>query len=266
MMYRWRSTVINSKNTIKRDYKNLILFLLISFLLPFVSIVLQGMISNEGICFVLYGIQAAAPTISAIIVLCLDKKMKKYFIEMFCREHLRIAVILPLILAGTTMILSKMIFCTLSGRSLTFGSISITQFIIILWALLAEEIGWRGYLEPLLKELGVHKWVAPCIVGIIWCLWHYHFFLQNGMKVPILLFFISCIIESYIYSFLMNITNNNIVSAMIYHFAWNLMIHIAALNPDCNNGSIFPYIILVILETLVLFIFAVQTIFDTTSV
>ena len=67
--------------------------------------------------------------------------------------------------------------------------------------------------------------------------------------------FISCIIESYIYSCLMNITGNNIVSAMIYHFAWNLLIHIVALNPDHNNGSIFPYIILVILETLVLFIF-----------
>lgn len=33
------------------------------------------------------------------------------------------------------------------------------------------------------------------------------------------------------------------------------MIHILALNPDQNNGSIFPYIILVILETLVLLIF-----------
>ncbi len=255
MMLRWRDTVINSKNTIKQEYKNLILFLLISFLLPFVAIVLQGMVSNGFICSVLYGIQAATPTISAITVLCVDKKVKIYFTEMFRKEHLGIAVILPLILASTTMILAKMIFCTLSGRSFTFGSISITQFIIILWALWAEEIGWRGYLEPLLKELGVHKWVAPCIVGIIWCLWHYHFFLQNGMEVPILLFFISCIVESYIYSFLMNITSNNIVSAMIYHFAWNLLIHIAALNPDHNNGSIFPYIILVILETLVLLIF-----------
>lgn len=254
-MLRWRDTVINSKNTIKQEYKNLILFLLISFLLPFVAIVLQAIVSNGFIRFVLYGVQAAAPTISAITVLCLDKKVKTYFMGMFSKEHLRIAVILPIIIASTTMILAKMIFCTLSGRSFTFGSISIAQFIIILWALWAEEIGWRGYLEPLLKELRVHKWVAPCIVGIIWCLWHYHFFLQNDMEVPILLFFISCIIESYIYSFLMNITSNNIVSAMIYHFAWNLLIHIAALNPDNNNGSILPYIILVILETLVLLIF-----------
>lgn len=229
--------------------------MLISFLLPFVAIVLQAIVSNAFIDFVLYGIQAAAPTISALTVLCLTKKVKTYFAEMFCKEHLRMAVILPLILVGTTMISAKIIFCILFGRSFIFERISITQFIIILWALWAEEIGWRGYLEPLLKELGVRKWIAPCIVGTIWCLWHYHFFLQNRIEVPILLFFISCIIESYIYSFLMNITGNNIVSAMIYHFAWNLLIHIAALNPDQNNGSIFPYIILVILETLVLLIF-----------
>ncbi len=224
-------------------------------MLPFVAIIAQTMISNDFICFILYGIQAAAPTISAIIVLCLNKKMKMYFTQMFQRKHLKIAIILPFFIVCTTMILAKIIFCVLFGSYFMLGSISIAQFIIILWALWAEEIGWRGYLEPLLKMCGVHKWIAPCIVGVIWCLWHYHFFIQNGTDVPILLFFISCIIESYIYSFLMSITYNSIISAMIYHFAWNLLIHITAINPSENNGNIFPYIILVILETLVLFIF-----------
>lgn len=118
---RWRDIVIKSKYTIGQEHKNLILFLLISFLLPFVAVVLQAILSNGFICFVLYGIQAAAPTISAIIVLCLGKKAKTYFAEMFCKEHLRMAVILPPILASTTMISAKMIFCALFGRSFTFG-------------------------------------------------------------------------------------------------------------------------------------------------
>ncbi len=119
-------------------------------------------------------------------------------------------------------------------------------------ALLAEEIGWRGYLEPWLEAYGLHRRIVPCIVGAVWCLWHYHFFLRNGIQVPMPLFFISCIVESYIYSFLMSVTNHNIVSAMIYHFAWNLLIHVTAISPVDNNGSLFPYIILVILEVLVL--------------
>lgn len=236
----------------KQEYKNLISFLIISFSLPFAAIVAQTIISNACICFVLYGIQAAAPTISAIVVLCWNKKAKISLSQMFSKEHLRMAVFLPFMIACTTMFLAKIIFCALFGRSFILGSISVTQFIIILWALWAEEIGWRGYLEPLLKSCGVDKRMVPCMVGVIWCLWHYHFFLQNGIEVPIFLFFISCIIESYIYSFLMNVTCDNIVSAMAYHFAWNLLIHIAALNPSDNNGSIFPYLILVILEILAL--------------
>lgn len=216
------------------------------------AIVVQTLILNDFICFVLYGIQAAAPTISALVVLCLNKKVKTHFTQMFRKEHLKMAIVLPFVIACTTMILAKIIFCILFGRDFMLGNISIAQFIVILWALLAEEIGWRGYLEPLLKTYGVHKWIVPCIVGVIWCVWHYHFFLQNGIEVPIPLFFISCIIESYIYSFLMNVTCNNIVSAMTYHFAWNLLLHIMAVNPAQNNGSIFPYFILVILEALVL--------------
>lgn len=239
--------------TKNKIFKNLILFLLIAFLLPCVAVVAQTLITNGFIDFVLYGIQAASPTISAIIVLCLNKKAKTYFSQMFHKEYLIISIILPFIVACTTMFLAKIIFCILFEKDFILGNISISQFIILLWAFFAEEIGWRGYLEPLLKMCGFNKWLIPCAVGVIWCLWHYHYFLQNRIEVPILLFFISCIIESYIYSFLMSITYN-IVSAMTYHFAWNLLIHIVAINPIENNGNIFPYIILVILETLILIV------------
>lgn len=235
-----------------KEYKNLIMFLLIAFLLPLAAIALQAMIPNDLIRFVLYGIQAAAPTFSAIVVLCLNKKAKAHFTRSFRKERLKTALILPTIIACFTMFLAKLIYCVIFRADFALGSISTTQFIIILWAFVAEEIGWRGYLEPLLRMYGVHKRIVPCIIGIIWCLWHYHFFLQNSVAVPIPLFFISCIIESYIYSFLMRATSNNIVSAMTYHFAWNLFIHVAAITPSDNNGSIFPYIILVVLEALLL--------------
>ena len=163
---------MNSRYTIRKECKNLILFLLISFLLPLASVATQTMISNHFICFILYGIQAAAPTISAIIVLCLDKKVKSYFAQMFRKEHLKMAIILPFIIAGTTMILAKIIFCVLSGKAFMLGNVSSIQFIIILWALLAEEIGWRGYLEPWLEADGLHRRSVPWIVGAVWCLWH----------------------------------------------------------------------------------------------
>lgn len=235
--------------------RNFILFLLGSFLIPLASITAQTMISNDFICFVLYGIQAAAPTISAIIVLWLNKEVKIHFAQLFRKEYLKRAVILPFSIACMTMLLAKIVFCVLSERAFVLGYLSAVQWVIILWAVWAEEIGWRGYLEPLLKMHGVHRWAAPCMVGVIWCLWHYHFFLQRGMEVPVPLFLISCIIESYIYSFFMSLTRNNLVSAMTYHFAWNLFMHIAAVSPADNDGNLFPYIILAMLEAVVLCVF-----------
>ncbi len=58
----------------RKQAKNLTLFLLITFLLPFISIVAQTTISNNFIRFILYGIQAASPTISVIAILYLKKE------------------------------------------------------------------------------------------------------------------------------------------------------------------------------------------------
>lgn len=240
---------------IRKDYKNLISFLLIAFLLPFISVVAQKIIRNNSVSFVLFGIQAAAPTVSAIVILLFNKKGKKFLKIMFRKEYLQRAIFLPLIVAGVTMFLAKLVFCILFKTDFGLKSISAVQLVVIIWALFAEEIGWRGYLEPLLIKIGVSKRLVPSIVGMIWCLWHYHYFLQGSIQVPVLLFLISCIIESYIYSFLMCMTRGNIVSSMTYHFAWNLFIHIAAINPADNSGNIFPYFIMVILETFVVFIF-----------
>lgn len=239
----------------RKDYKNLISFLLIAFLLPFICVFAQKIIGNNSVSFVLFGIQAAAPTLSAIVTLLFNKKGNKFLKTMFGKEYLQRAILLPLIVASATMFLAKLIFCVLFKADLGLKSISVVQLVMIIWALFAEEIGWRGYLEPLLIKIGINKRIVPGIVGMIWCLWHYHYFIQGSIQVPVLLFFISCIIESYIYSFLMCTTRNNIVSAMTYHFGWNLFIHIVAINPADNSGNIFPYFIMVILETFVVFIF-----------
>ena len=75
------------------------------------------MISNNFINFFLYGIQAATPTISAIIVLSLDKKIKIHFSKIFKKEHLQLSIILPVTIASITMMGAKIIFCVLFGEN-----------------------------------------------------------------------------------------------------------------------------------------------------
>lgn len=237
-----------------KKYRYLSLFLFIAFVLPLILAVVQSISNNASLNFVLYGIEAASPSIAAIIVLGISRSYKDFKTKYFHSNHLLRAVVLPVIIVCLTMFLAKIIFCFVVKINFTLGSISGVQFIVILWALIAEEIGWRGYLLPFLNEHMKLSYLAPFVVGVIWCLWHYHFFLFEGMDVPIVWFFFSCIVESYIYSYLLDLTDNNLLSAMIYHFAWNLFIHIFAINPIDNRGNSLPYIILIVLEIVSVFL------------
>lgn len=239
-----------------KDHKAITTFLGLAFLIPLIFLLLQKAIPNGTVNFLLFGIQAAAPTIAAIAVLTLNKELKTSLGGMFKTKHLPSAILLPIIILCVTMCLAKLIYCTAFGKGFTFAEISRKQFIIILWSLIAEEIGWRGFLAPHLERSGMDRKLVPCIVGVIWCLWHYRYLIQGNISIPIWLFFISCIIESYIYSLLMTVTENNIASAMCFHFIYNLLIHLAAINPEDNGGSIYPYAFMTALEGAALIVFA----------
>lgn len=238
-----------------RQTKDIGLFLFLAFFLPFLCVYAQSIVDNMTINFILYGIQAASPTIATIFILRKNREGKAFLMDMFHKDTCLISVGLPALIACATMFIAKLLYGVLFQIEFTLGDISFSQLLIISWAFIAEEWGWRGYLEPALQRNGKKKWQAPCIVGVIWCLWHYHFFIMNAMQIPILVFFISCIMESYIYSWLMDATKNNLISAMTYHFLWNLCIHIFAINPIDNQGDVLPYIILVALEFFVILFF-----------
>lgn len=236
---------------LNRTKINLFLFLCIAFLLPLISVFLQRSTPSLVIQFILYGIEAAAPSVAALLVAVKERNLRTFFRGNFSEKKIAPALILPVTIAFSTMILTKILSCILLKEQFAFGSISAKQAVIIGWALIAEELGWRGYLQPLLSKHIKRSYLAPFIVGIIWGLWHYHYFLSGGMQVPLMWFFIGCIAESYIYGYLLVWSDYNLLSAMMYHFAWNLFIHVFALNPVDNMGNPLPYIVLTILEILI---------------
>ena len=232
----------------------LTLFILISFLLPMAALFLQSRITNDTVNLLLFGVQAASPSIAAFAVLLLSKEVRPHFKVIFQKAHITAVIVVPVLIASITMLISKSVYCIVWGKEFSLGNISVTKWLILLWALVAEELGWRGYLEPFLQEMKIKKWVIPCVVGIIWGLWHYHYFIQGRIDVPLLLFCAGCIIESYIYSILVSNTKN-VLSAMIYHFSWNLMVNLFMINPSDNGGNIIPYTLVIILETVGIIIY-----------
>lgn len=234
-----------------RKNMNLFLFLCIAFLLPVISIFLQRLTVSSLIQFILYGIEAAAPSIAAIVVVVKERNLRTFFRGNFNTKKMAAALTLPAAVAFSTMFLAKVIGCLLLKERFEFGSISVKQAVIIVWALIAEEFGWRGYLQPLFCKKMKRIYLVPLLVGIIWGVWHYHYFLSGGIQVPVVWFFIGCIAESYIYAYLLEWSEHNLLSAMIYHFAWNLFIHVFALNPVDNMGNPLPYVVLSVLEILI---------------
>lgn len=115
---------------------------------------------------------------------------------------------------------------------------------IVCWALVAEELGWRDFLQD---KLGIYlnELTLPFILGIIWALWHYHFFLSGEMSAPILLFTLGCIADSYLYFAFTKAVNGNIVPASVLHFSENLCFNLLLINPEYNNGSFVPYLLYV---------------------
>lgn len=135
-------------------------------------------------------------------------------------------------------------------------SLSLKKIIIVMWALIAEELGWRGYLQEKI-EAHVRDLLTPLIVGIIWTAWHFHFFISASMEVPLLSFTYGCIAESYGYFVITKISKGNIVPASLWHFSGNLFINIYRVNPNWNAGRMEPYMIVNAVYLLYFIIFVV---------
>lgn len=244
----------------EKSSKSIKIFLILSFILPLISLILIKFISffQKGIpYFVLYGFEAITPSISAILVIEIlyGKKeaisfLKKSYVENKEVKYILLAFLLPLIIGLLTYIFC-VIFIDLPILNINVGTKNI---IVLLWALVAEELGWRGFLQGSLNKK-LDKKVIPFIIGIIWSLWHYHFFLLGTISVPIILFTISCIIDSYIYYWLTTKSNKNIISASIFHFMGNLLFNILLIYPNYHNGNILPYIFYIISSFIIMICF-----------
>lgn len=237
------------------DKNDIWLFLMFSFVSPLLCVLLikNTRIYQSGtLNFILYGIEAMTPTLSALIVISIlggKNKVKdflqKCYIDNMKKSYFIIAFILPTIVLTATKLTSYIFIETTPFIT----SISANKFMIILWAFIAEEIGWRGFLqEKIEKRFGYIT--TPIVIGCIWALWHYHFFLLGSMSAPLLLFLLGCIADSYSYYWITKKAKGNVIPASIWHFTGNLWFNLYMINPEHNHGSIVPYLLFVVYSSI----------------
>ena len=223
-----------------------LLFVVLSFALPLVYVVpvrVLGLDQKQIFSFLLFGLAAAAPSVAALITASVGKGRRgfaAFFQTSFPRRTKVRNLIFPVVLSFGIILVVSIARLGFTGTPISIRVPSVVQLTVIAWALLAEELGWRGFLQKMLEKR-MPSILLPLLVGSIWSLWHYHFYMTGNMTTPVLWLVLGCIADSYIYRFLLHKDEGGILSSMIYHMCGNLFPRLFLLSPEANGGSITWY-------------------------
>lgn len=244
----------NTKNSIS-------MFLIFAFGLPLICVLLEKNVFKSGmINFILFGIEAAVPALAAIVVISIFSGkigilefLKKCYLKNIKVNYILLGVMIPIVL----IVAAKLTWFLFDSSTPFIKVITAKKLLIVMWALIAEEVGWRGFLQERMdKHFGCL--VTPIFLGTIWALWHYHFFWLGTMSIPVLPFLFGCITDSFGYYWVTKKSNGNVIPASLWHFTYNLFMNILLINPEFNNGSMAPYWIYVIYSSIAAVIISVD--------
>jgi membrane protease YdiL (CAAX protease family) len=118
------------------------------------------------------------------------------------------------------------------------GSFDYSQFIkqiptifpLIIFGPLSEEFGWRGFLQKRInKEFSTIT--GSIIIGVTWSLWHLPLFYmigtsQHDFNIPFIIFMISIISSSFVYTYLYIKTDGNLFSAILLHWLFTYILQV----------------------------------------
>lgn len=171
--------------------------------------------------------QQWAPAILAILIVYMLKgkaNLKELLYKMaFRKTYLKwyvSAFMIPLIICAasyTTLSMvsyHRFVLPTLCHSLETY----LIYLFFIVFGSVGEEIGWRGYMLPLLLRKYSYL-ISSIIIGLFWGIWHLQF--QAGCLVFIIYLMLT-IEMSITMSWFCKKTNGNIVSAIIMHSSFNL--------------------------------------------
>jgi uncharacterized protein len=166
----------------------------------------------------------------------------------FCQRTLRESDAMKWILLAALIPLA-LGFLYLVGAGVSLSSLQFPiEAIFGLWLVaalvtgpLAEEFGWRGYLQS--KLLGYMRpiWVALAL-GVIWCIWHIPLYYSSVFSSPLsaLRFLAYMVTWSIFILYLVQRANGSVWPAVIFHWAANSHANILRMLLPSVDGSQLP--------------------------
>lgn len=166
------------------------------------------------------------PALAAIIIVSIQNgKLEiqniaiKTFIRLKYLQWYIIALIIPMTICGMSYIL-LLIIDTPQWNEIKYDLHNESYFFYLLamfFGCYGEEIGWRGFMLPLLRKK-YSLFLSSLIIGVCWGLWHLYF--KAGFCI-FTVYMIMVIEISFIISWLCTKTQNNIMVAIIFHTSFN---------------------------------------------
>ena len=96
-------------------------------------------------------------------------------------------------------------------------------YVLFLGGPLGEELGWRGYAQPLLQSR-FGPLVTSLVLGFVWGLWHLPLFWIGGSvqsEIPLWGFMAQIVGNTLIYTWIHNGTGGSVLMAMLFHASGN---------------------------------------------
>lgn len=156
-----------------------------------------------------------------------------------------IAIIIPIILIVVSSVILSMIGIDYVKTGYT-GTILLVAAITTIIGCTAEEIGWRGYLLPVLNKDNT-MFLSSLYTGLLWGIWHF-FKISNVGFGGYVLFVPSIVIFGIIMGYIYSKSERSMIDMILFHCFINFSTILTLYEREC----ILFYIVLLIVELLLL--------------
>lgn len=231
-----------------------IIISLISFSLMFTIPNAQTPESSTGLPIWLIAIWS--PNIATLIVWAVKKNLVNNLSLAFSFPKLSwwtLLILTPIVIAITLISIEILNGNNIKWSNFKFSYLFPLIIINLFMGPIGEELGWRAFLYPNLKNN--YGWLASAfIVGVIWALWHAPLWLLDSpqSKIPFWAFSVNVICLSIIMSILYNHSKKSIIPIILLHLTYNVCLGVIDIFDTHESGnyvikSLFIYIPFIIL-------------------
>ena len=197
-----------------------------------------------------------SPNIATLIIWATKKSLINNIQLAFSFSKLSwwtLLILIPIINAIILISVEVINGTSIKWSNLKFSNLLLLILINLFMGPMGEELGWRSFLYPALKNN--YGWLASAlIVGVIWAFWHAPLWLLDSpqSKIPFGAFTVNVICLSIIMAILYNHSRNSIIPVILLHLTFNMSLGVVDILDTHKPGdyvikSLYVYIPLVIL-------------------